>query len=251
MLIDQELHRARVGVVDRLREFDGGVANSFAERRREQRRRAFLNHLLIAPLDRAIAFAEMNDVAVLIGHDLKLNVMRVNDQLLDVNRGVPESLLRFRSRAVKALHEDWRSLCAARIPRPPPPETALIMTRITDLFRDVDRLGFRLDDPVAARRNGDTGFAGRRPRGILVAHRAHRRRRRTDELDFAALADLGEMRVLGQKSVARMDRIDIADFGRAHDAIDFQIAIRARRRSRCRSTSSASCTWSESTSASE
>ena len=53
---------------------------------------------------------------------------------------------------------------------------------------------------------------------------------RPDELDFAALADLREMRVLGEKSVAGMDRIDVADFGRAHDAIDLQITIGARRR---------------------
>ncbi len=47
----------------------------------------------------------------------------------------------------------------------------------------------------------------------------------TDELDVAALADLGEMGVLGQKAVAGMDRIDIADFGRADDAIDLEITF--------------------------
>ena len=104
------------------------MANSLAQRGRQQRRGTFFDHLLVAPLDRAIALAEVDDVAVLIGHDLKLDVMRVDDQLLDINLGVPESFLRFRSRAVKALHEDSDSLCAARIPRPPPPETALIIT---------------------------------------------------------------------------------------------------------------------------
>ena len=37
------------------------------------------------------------------------------------------------------------------------------------------------------------------------------------------------MRVLGEKSVARMNRIDIADFSGAHDAIDFEVALRAGR----------------------
>ena len=70
----------------------------------------------------------MDGVAVVVGHDLKLDVVRVNDQLLDVNLGVAESLFRFHPRAVKSLQRDSASLCAARIPRPPPPETALIMT---------------------------------------------------------------------------------------------------------------------------
>ena len=74
----------------------------------------------------------MNDVPVLIGHDLKFDVMRIDDQLLDVDLAVSESFLRFRARSVKP-GPRLGSLCAARIPRPPPPATALIITRITNL----------------------------------------------------------------------------------------------------------------------
>ena len=38
------------------------------------------------------------------------------------------------------------------------------------------------------------------------------------------------MRVLGEKSVAGMDRIDIANLGCAHDSVDFEVAFRAGRR---------------------
>ena len=68
------------------------------------------------------------------------------------------------------------------------------------------------------------------PRQIFIAHRPHRAGRRPDEIDIAALAYFGEVRVLGQKSVTGMNRVDIAHFGGAHDAIDFQITFRARRR---------------------
>ena len=84
--------------------------------------------------------------------------------------------------------------------------------------------------PSLPGRDRHTGFARRRARRILVAHRVHRAGRRPDELDIAALADFGEVRVLGQKSVAGMNRIDVADFGRADDAIDLQITFRAWRR---------------------
>ena len=70
----------------------------------------------------------MHDVAMIVRHDLKLDVVRVLDQFLDVDVGVAECFLRFHPRAVESLHETETSLCAARIPRPPPPATALIIT---------------------------------------------------------------------------------------------------------------------------
>jgi hypothetical protein len=54
-------------------------------------------------------------------------------------------------------------------------------------------------------------------------------RLRSDELDIAGLALLGELRVFGEKTVARMDRIDIGDFRRADDAVGPQVAVAALR----------------------
>jgi len=104
------------------------------------------------------------------------------------------------------------------MPRPPPPATALI---ITVFFRNY---------AVASGRDGHTGFARKLARQIFVAHRAHRTGWRPDEMNVTALAYFGEMRVLGQKPVTGMNRVDIAHLGGAHDAIDFQITFRARGR---------------------
>ena len=102
--------------------------------------------------------------------------------------------------------------------------------READLLRDLERFLLGLDDAVAAGRDRNARFARRGARGVLVAHRVHRARRRTDELDLAALADFREVGVLREKSVAGMNRVHVADFGRAHDAVDLQIALGARRR---------------------
>ena len=72
---------------------------------------------------------------------------------------------------------------------------------------------------------GTPASLGQPARRVLVAQQCHRLVRWADELDLAAAADLGEMGVLGQKAVARMDRLDVADLGRADDAVDLQIAV--------------------------
>src|SRR5437773_9578137 len=87
-----------------------------------------------------------------------------------------------------------------------------------------------LDDSIASRRHWHTGFARSSTSSILVAHRLHRAGGGAYELDVAAFADLYEMRVLGKKPVARMNGVDIADLGGAHDPIDPQITFQAEGR---------------------
>ena len=171
----------------------------------------------------------MHGVPMLVGDDLKLDVVRIDDQFLDVNGAVSKSLFRFGPRRMKRRGETGlvvrRSHSAAAAAR-----DRLDHDGKTDPARDFQRLLFVLDDPVAPGRDGYPRFARIGARGILVAHRVHRARRRADEFDFAAFAHLGEVRVLRQETVAGMDRIHVAHFRRAHDAIDLQITFRARRR---------------------
>jgi hypothetical protein len=51
-----------------------------------------------------------------------------------------------------------------------------------------------------------------------------------DELDVAAFADFHEMRVLSEEPIPGMNRVNVADLGRAHDSINFQITLKAGRR---------------------
>src|SRR5207302_1666868 len=65
--------------------------------------------------NRAIPFAQMDRASVLVRHDLEFDVMRIDDQLLDVNRAVPESFLRFHPRVVKSR---GKTRFIARCPHP-------------------------------------------------------------------------------------------------------------------------------------
>src|SRR6266446_5591412 len=102
--------------------------------------------------------------------------------------------------------------------------------RVTKLLCDSHCLILCLNDSIATGRYRHAGFACSGTSSVLVAHRLHRTRGRADKLDVAAFADFHEMRVLSEEPIAGMNRVNIADLGRAHDPVDFQITLKAGRR---------------------
>ena len=95
---------------------------------------------------------------------------------------------------------------------------------------DLQRLLLALERPL---RPGSTGtpafFIARRARALSPI------RRITcglgpDELDVAGLADLGEVRALGQEPVARVDRVGAGDLRRADDRRHVEVALGRPRR---------------------
>src|SRR6185312_16063418 len=90
VLRGDELDRARRVVADRFRERDGLRSHRRARLLVEQRRRRLLDHLLIAPLDRALALAEVDDIAVLVAEHLDFDVAGIGDELLDEHAVVAE-----------------------------------------------------------------------------------------------------------------------------------------------------------------
>jgi hypothetical protein len=68
------------------------------------------------------------------------------------------------------------------------------------------------------------------PRGVLVTQPCHRVGLRPDEVDVATPADLVEVGILGEEAIARVNRLDVTDFGRANDTRDFEIAVGSPRR---------------------
>ncbi len=89
--IDEVFDGAGVLIVDVADEVDGGLAHAGAEFRREQGRRAFLDDLLVAALHRAIALAEVDEVAVGIADDLELDVVRVEHEFFEITTAIAEA----------------------------------------------------------------------------------------------------------------------------------------------------------------
>src|SRR5207237_6698063 len=63
----------------------------------------------------------------------------------------------------------------------------------------------------------------------LVAHLADLLPRRADEGDVRRAYDVGELRVLGEKAVARVQGVRARDLGRGDDARNVEVAVARRR----------------------
>src|ERR1051326_1182823 len=83
MIVDQKFDGAAVLVSYRAGQFDRGIDHFFAESRGHEWCRAFLDHFLIPPLNRTVAFPQMDDASFAVSHDLKFNVMRIDDEFFD------------------------------------------------------------------------------------------------------------------------------------------------------------------------
>src|SRR5262249_1999209 len=171
----------------------------------------------------------MDDVSMAIGHDLKFNVARIYDELLQVHLIVSKCFLRLMTRAVESGFKAWLIVRSAH-PPPAAPARRLNHHRVPELFCDFHRFILCLNDSIAAGRYRHAGFARSRTSSVLIAHGLHRTGRRPDELDVAAFTDLHEMRVLSEKPIAGMNRVNIADLSRAHDPVNFQITLKTGRR---------------------
>ena len=88
---------------------------------------------------------------------------------------------------------------------------------------------------IVARQNRHAGPVHEHLGPVLAAHGPHGRRRRSDEDEARRRAGVCEVRVLGEETVAGMDRLGPAILCRGQNRIDVQIALgRGRRTDRLR-----------------
>jgi hypothetical protein len=91
----EELERAGTAIADRAAGLDAALAHLPALFGRDARRRGFLDDLLMAALHRAVALAQTDHVAVMVAEHLKLDVPRILEELLHIDRVVAEGGQRF------------------------------------------------------------------------------------------------------------------------------------------------------------
>ena len=94
----------------------------------ERRRGRFFQDLLVAALQRAVALAQMDGVALAVAEHLEFDVARLGEILLQIDAVVAEGGLGLGARRPMAHRRGRLGVRATFMPRPPPPAAALIST---------------------------------------------------------------------------------------------------------------------------
>ena len=233
VLADHEFDRAGALVVHGLGERDRLLAHGLAGGVADEGRRRFLDHFLVAALDRALALPQVDAVAVRVAQHLDLDVARLLDELLDEDAVVAEAVAGLVAAGGVPLEG---LLVVVRDPQPLAAAAGrgLDHHRVADLLRDLDRILGALDRGVVAGDGVDLRGAGELLGGDLVAHRRDRRVLRADE-DDAGLLDLArELGVLGQEAVARVHGLRAGVLAGRDDLVHHEVGLAAGRRARCR-----------------
>jgi hypothetical protein len=171
----------------------------------------------------------MDDVAVGIAEHLHFNVARAFDPFFEQHHVVAEA------RRCLALAAVERVLEIARAVDLPHPLAAAARDRL-DQHRIADRVGFRLEPrrrlilAEIARRHRNAGLGHQCLRRVLQPHRTDRIRLGPDPHQPGIDHRLGEVGILAQKAVARMDRLGASRLGRRDDLLADQIAFARRAR---------------------
>ena len=229
LAVGDELDGAGADIIDRA----GGLARGGADRltllRIERRRRRFLDHLLVPPLQGAFALEQRQQIAVAVADHLHLDVARILDVFLDQHAIVAERRLGLalgaddRRRKLGCRTHDTHAAAAATGRR-------LDQHRKADLVGGLGQRRVVLSLAVIARHHRHAGLFHQRLGAGFRAHRDHHLGGRTDEHQPRIGAGPGKIGILRQEAVAGMHGFGAAPARGVDHALDIEIAVARPRR---------------------
>ena len=224
VLIEQEFDGAGVVVVDGPGDLGSGVAHLGPQAGREDQRGRNLNQLLMTPLDRTVPFAEVDDIAVFVRQDLKLDVMRPLDVFFDEYGTVPERRQGF---AGGHFHVFAQFCVGPYHPEASPASAGAGFDHdgIACAFREGQRFPDVGDAAFGSGDDRDADVLGKIARLDLAPHGVDGLGGWTDEGDAGGLAQLREFGVFGQESVPGVDGIRPDAKGQVDDLLFVEEAL--------------------------
>ena len=223
------------------------AAERVAGSRGQRRRRRLLDHLLVAALERAVAVAEVDDLAV-------PSAATWTSTWRAWRRSARGRGGRRRTRAGLAAAAARAAPQLVAVAREHDPATAAAAGRL-EQHRVADPLGDRASSAASptspARQHRHPGAARRaRARGACRRRSIASAEGPTNAIP-SSRARGGELRALGQEAVAGVERVAAGAERGQHDDVVTQVALARRRRGRCTTARSASRAASLPRSASE
>ena len=226
LAVHQKFQRSGVGVAHLFGDLHRVLIQLLADLLGHGERRGELHHLLIPPLERAVPLVEMDHVAVLVGKDLHLDVLRFHEELLHEDVVVSKGLFRL------GLHQIVVDADLLHGVAPAHTAPAAAGRRLQD-HGEAEVHGQLLggltvgDGVLGAGGCGNAALDGQRLGAELVAHPVQHVAAGADELDPRRLAGAGKVAVLAQKAVSGVDGIRAVFLRQLDDPRDVQ--IRAQR----------------------
>ncbi len=222
--IDQELHRPHRLVSGTANDGQSRLAEAPPQLGRDHWRRALLHHLLVAALDRALAFAEVDRIAVPVCGHLDLDVTGAHDEPFDIDPIVAEVRPSLGSGAFKgsrefiAIVDLAHSLAAAaghRLEQNRQPVLIDKRLELGDVFEGLHHSG----------NQGHPGFDGELAALGLRTHQPDGGGRRSDPRQPRGLDPFGKIGVLGEEPISGVNEVGSTQPGRFEQAIDIEIAL--------------------------
>jgi len=175
----------------------------------------------VAALDGAVALVEMDDVAVLVAEHLHLDVLGARDVFLEEDAALPNA------RSASPCASSRRcarsaGLWTTRMPRPPPPNAALMMSGKPIDFA-VLSASSRSVIGSSVREGGHADLLRERAGGGFVAHHVEELGARADEDQAGGTHGAGEVGVLGEEAVTGVDGVDALFLRDGNDAVDVEV----------------------------
>ena len=222
----EKLEGAGAAVADAATGLGAAFADGVALLRRDPGGWGLLDHLLVPALHGAVAFTQMDGLALAIGEELELDVAGILQIFFHVNHGIAEGGHGLCPGQGDGVEEGGLGVDDPHAP-PAAPARGLDDDRVADLPGQLEgALLVLVQGAVGAGHARDAGGLHGADGGDLVAHEADGLGPGADEDETALLHPLGEVGVLRQEAIARMNGHRVRDFGGADDGGDVQIAAR-------------------------
>ena len=222
--VHQELDRPGVRVAHFTCELERRFTQLCPAPRIEVGRGCALDHLLVASLHRTVALEQMHQLAVGIAKHLHFDVTRTPHQLFEIDLVIAESRRSLATRGIDRIAEFSLGLDGAHAATTATP-ARLEHQRIAYLCRQATR-GIQVIRQRTGRwHHRHTGTLRQFARRHLVAELTHHRRARPDEGNPGRRTGLGEIGVLGQEAVARMDCVHLGLARNADDVGDVEVGL--------------------------
>ena len=221
---EEELDGAGVLVLGGAGDVEGGLAEAVAERLADVGRGGFFDDFLSSALDGAVALAEVDGVAVLVGEDLDFDVATVEECAFGEQSSVAEGGLGFAAGGGDG--------CGEVFGRGFEESHAATAAAGGGFEHDgVAELGDGVGEGVVAVvlldafGDGDAGGDGQSAGLGFVAELGHDFGRRADPGEAGVVAGLGELGVFGEEAVAGVDGVGVGLGGGVEQGGDVEVAV--------------------------